>query len=283
MQQNNATKPKLADNADQAMEQLASIIASYSEITERMQSSHQKLQGEVKLLREELRHKNEMLQRKSRLAALGEMAAGVAHEIRNPLGGVQLYASLLEKELVGNEASLQWVRKIIKGVRGLDLIVNDMLTFTQDSFCDKTEVNFTALLTEVLDYARPQIRSKNTRIDITDVASNLVVNVDLNMMTRILLNLILNAVDAAGDSGNVVIKAGPHKAKDYKVFVSVSDDGCGIKPEALKKIFNPFFTTKDSGTGLGLAIVHRLIECHNGLISAINNNSGGATFTILLP
>ena len=154
--QNDKSQPKIADKADAAMDQLASIISSYSEITERMQKSHQKLQSEVQLLREQLRQKNEMLQRKSRLAELGEMAAGVAHEIRNPLGGVQLYASLLEKELNGNENSLKWVRKIIKGVRGLDSIVNDMLTFTQESYCEKTEVNFDALLAEVLDYASPQ-------------------------------------------------------------------------------------------------------------------------------
>ena len=119
-------------------------------------------------------------------------------------------------------------------------------------------------------------------VDITGVQRDMIINVDLNMMTRVLLNLVLNAVDAIEVGGNVTIKAGGHKGRDYNVFISVSDDGCGIEPDTLKKIFNPFFTTKDSGTGLGLAIVHRLVECHNGLISAANNSDGGATFTVLL-
>lgn len=275
---------KLAGGSIETMEQLTALFSVYNDITDRMQESHEQLKGEVGRLRKELKAKNELLERKSRLAALGEMAAGMAHEIRNPLGGVQLYASLLEKDLQGQDDSLQWVRKIINGVRSLDVIVNDMLAFTQDQVCQKTEVNLAALITEVLDYVRPQIKAKSVRIDVSCVEHNLMAEVDLSMMRRVLMNLILNAVEVVDLEGEVVISARRCQEQDpYNVQVHVMDNGGGIQQEHINKIFNPFYTTKDSGTGLGLAIVHRLVECHGGVITAVNNDKNGATFAVLLP
>ncbi len=275
---------KLAGSSVETMEQLTSLFSAYNDITDRMQESHEQLKGEVARLRTELNAKNELLERKSRLAALGEMAAGMAHEIRNPLGGVQLYASLLEKDLDGQEDSLQWVRKIINGVRSLDVIVNDMLAFTQDQVCQKTEVNLAALITETLDYVRPQVKAKCVNIDVSNVEHDLVADVDLSMMRRVLMNLILNAVEVVETDGVVAITAiDCGEEGQYKARVSVVDNGGGIDLEHISKIFNPFYTTKDSGTGLGLAIVHRLVECHGGVITAVNNENGGATFAFLVP
>jgi len=276
--------PQLARTSAEAVEQLSSIFEAYNQTTDRLHSSYQQLKEEVVRLRQELKQKNEQLERKSRLAALGEMTAGIAHEIRNPLGAMQLYTSLLESELKDRQVRSQWVHKITKGVCTLDTIVTDMLAFTQDQACEKTEVNFGALMTEVMDYARPQIKSEKIKIDLTNVAADLVVNLDINMMRRVFLNLLLNAISAVGDQGRITIEAAqcrnnPH----FNVRICVSDTGCGIQAETMNKIFDPFFTTKDSGTGLGLAIVHRLVECHGGIVTAANNEGPGATFTILLP
>jgi len=266
------------------MDDLASVFSAYNEITNRMHRSHLQLKGEVIRLRKELKHKNELLERKSRLAALGEMAAGMAHEIRNPLGGIQLYVSLLAKELQGQAESLLWTDKITKGVHTLDTIVNDILAFTQDQVCQKTEVNLSALLMEVMDYVRPQVKAKEVTVDFGTIDRNLVVDIDLNMMSRILMNLILNAIGMMEEGGRVDISAGNYdRDEQYRFYVCVSDTGPGIDPAVMDKIFNPFFTTRDSGTGLGLAIVHRLVECHGGAITATNKDTGGAMFTILLP
>ncbi|MBN1766785.1 MAG: hypothetical protein JW860_16140 [Sedimentisphaerales bacterium] len=276
-------KSPLSETSAEAMEQLASIFQAYNQTTERLHSSYQRLKDEVNQLRRELKQKNEQLERKSRLAALGEMAAGMAHEIRNPLGAVRLYASLLEGESQTESSSLEWVQKIIKAVSTLDTIVTDMLTFTQDQACQKTQVNLAALLTEVVDYARPHIKSGSVQV-VIDIGDEVTVDIDINMMRRVFLNLILNAINVVEGDGRVVISAKRcPDSSDYKVHISVSDNGPGINPEIMNKIFNPFFTTRDSGTGLGLAIVHRLVECHGGMITVLNNKDGGANFVILLP
>ena len=268
----------------EAMEQLASVFAAYNETADRMRRSYQQLQAEVVRLRREVEHKNEQLERKSRLAALGEMAAGMAHEIRNPLGGVQLYASLLERDLQGQDEPLGWVRKISNGVRNLDLIVNDILAFTQDQVCEKTQVNLFGLLMEVLDYLRPQIEANRAEVDCAQVDRQLMIHADINMMHRVFLNLILNAIES-GEQGAMIRLSAEHcvDSPGHDVRICVRDNGPGFKLEVMGKIFNPFFTTKDTGTGLGLAIVHRLVECHGGAISASNNEAGGAIFMILLP
>ena len=129
----------VTDNASSAqrIEELGRIIMAYSEVTERLQQSHEKLQETVVALREELGEKNRLLERKNRLAALGEMAAGMAHEIRNPLGGIQLYASLLAKDVGAMPASLELVKKISGGVKRLEALVSQVLAFSRDIRCGK--------------------------------------------------------------------------------------------------------------------------------------------------
>lgn len=280
----NTKDPQLEQVSAETVEQLQAILSAYNDTTNRLHDSYQQLKSEVTRLREQLRQKNEQLERKSRLAALGEMAAGMAHEIRNPLGGVQLYASLLEDELKGQDGSLRWVRKIASGVRTLDTIVTDILAFTQDQDCQKTDVNFMALLTEVMDYVRPQLNADDIIIDLAGVNKEMYISVDVNMFKRVMLNLLLNAVDAIDASGRIWITTDsqPHNS-EYETIICIRDSGPGIDADLLSKIFNPFFTTKDTGTGLGLAIVHRLVECHGGMITAANHADGGACFTILLP
>ncbi|MBN1436477.1 MAG: hypothetical protein JW936_05330 [Sedimentisphaerales bacterium] len=269
----------------EAMEQLNLVFSAYNDATSRMQESYNHLQAEIVRLREELAQKNEQLQRKNRLAALGEMAAGMAHEIRNPLGAVQLYASLLERDLANEPDQLQWVRKISKGVQSLDLIVNDILAFTHDQACDKSAVNLHDLIQEVIDYVQPQAVSGSVRIDTTKVDSGITAQLDVNMIRRVMLNLLLNAIEASGTDGAVTITVVRcENEPSYAIRVMIEDTGAGIKRKVMDKIFNPFFTTKDTGTGLGLAIVHRLVECHGGVISAGNRvGERGAVFTILLP
>jgi signal transduction histidine kinase len=274
----------ISDNSREAMDQLASVFAAYNETTQRMQLAHQRLKGEVSRLRRELQQKNEQLERKNRLAALGQMAAGIAHEIRNPLGGIQLYASLLESDLKGQEEQLNLVGKISKGVKSLDMIVNDILVFTQDHNCRKSEVQLAGLFKEVIDYVQPHIAGSQIGIDYSRVGEELGCQVDISMMRRVLLNLLLNAIDVLAGEGEIRISATALEDDSvFKICIAIADNGPGITPEVMGKIFNPFFTTKDTGTGLGLTIAYRLVECHGGQISMANNEGGGATFSILLP
>jgi len=271
-------------NSAEAIEQLASVFAAYNETTNRMRLAHQRLKEEVGRLRGELQQKNEQLERQDRLAALGQMAAGIAHEIRNPLGGIQLYASLLERDLSEQGEQMELAGKISKGVKSLDLIVNDILAFTQDQNCHKCEMHFSGLLGEVLDYVQPHIAESEIEIDASEVDDGLTVQIDVNMMRRVLLNLLLNAVDVLDGGGLIAVKAAEvEKETVFSSRIDIADNGRGIAESVKHKMFDPFFTTKDTGTGLGLTIAHRLVECHGGQIFVANNRWGGATFSIFLP
>ena len=151
-------------NPAQRMEELGRIIMAYSEITDKLQQSHEKLEQTVRSLRDELGEKNRMLERRNRLAALGEMAAGMAHEIRNPLGGIQLYASLLAKDLVEQPASLAIVKKISGGVKRLEHIVGLVLQFAREMKANLVPLDLAELIDETLDLAAAAITNK--KIDV---------------------------------------------------------------------------------------------------------------------
>src|SRR6185295_12976289 len=133
-------------NPNQRIEELGRIIMAYSEVTDRLQQSHEKLQQTVVALREELGEKNQLLERKNRLAALGEMAAGLAHEIRNPLGGIHLYASLLAKDVAGMAPSAELVKKISGGVKRLEALVGQVLAFSREIAVNLVECDLAGIV-----------------------------------------------------------------------------------------------------------------------------------------
>jgi signal transduction histidine kinase len=261
--------------------ELAAIIPSYNEVTERLKNSHQELARQVHGLREELAEKNHELARKERLAALGEMAAGVAHEVRNPLGGIQLFASLLERDLEDRPKLRELATRISGGVRTLDGIVSDILVFAGQTEVRLEPVGLAEVLTETLDLVAPQRRARSAHIDVDPEQFEVVVQGNAAQLQRALLNLVFNALDAAGEKGRVWISCHRGPA-DGTVQIVVADDGPGVPPELAHRIFNPFFTGKDSGTGLGLAIVHRVAEAHGGSVRVRNRAEGGAVFTLSL-
>jgi two-component system sensor histidine kinase HydH len=262
-------------------QELVSILAAYNEVTEKLRLSHEQLQQEVRKLREELAHKNAELARSERLAALGQMAAGLAHEIRNPLGGIQLFASLLEKDLGHMPEQYALVQKISSGVCVLDGLVSDILDCAGEMTLQLAEVDLVGLVHESVELLAPLINQRRSEI-ITDLPDSAELVVDRNQVRSALLNLLRNAVEAADQEGRISIAL--HSRDDQRsAEIIIADNGPGIPTENLDKIFNPFFTTKDAGTGLGLAQVHRIIEAHGGCIRAENRPEGGARFSIELP
>lgn len=261
--------------------ELAAIISSYNEVTEKLKGAHERLGHEVCLLREELAEKNRELARKERLAALGEMAAGVAHEIRNPLGGIQLYASLLERDLAERPELKRIATKISSGVATLDGIVRDILAFAGGDVVKLTPTELAAVVEEALELAAPQQRALEAQVHVDLSACDVLVQGNPCQLERALLNLVFNALDAAGERGFVWIDCQTDSSGDY-VELAVADDGPGVPPELSQRIFDPFFTSKDSGTGLGLAIVHRAAESHGGSVRVTARPGGGAVFTLCL-
>ena len=287
----------------QRIEELGRIILAYSDVTERLEQSHDELKARVVALQAELGEKNRQLERSNRLAALGEMAAGLAHEIRNPLGGIQLYASMLADDVSDRPASAATVGKIIGGVKRVEALVSQVLRFTREIVAHPQACDLSQIVVETVELARMQIASKapidspqahgfavgtaekrqaNGLVQIDCAVPNkLQHSADARLFSQALLNLILNAHEATieNNGSRINVQLAQH-ATGVKLIVE--DDGPGIPPDAFDRIFNPFFTTKDEGTGLGLSIVHRIIEAHNGTITASNREAGGARFEIFV-
>lgn len=263
------------------MEELGRIILAYSEVTDRLQQSQVRLEKTVQALREELGEKNRKLERRNRLAALGEMAAGMAHEIRNPLGGIQLYAAMLAQDVADRPAALATTQKIASGVKRLEALVSQVLQFTREISAQRVPCDLAEIVAQSCESAAPHAQKANVMLHVCG-PQHLPITADPLLLGQAVLNLLLNAVEAAGAGGTVQLTYGPAQTSPSPAAftLQVADSGPGLAPQVIDKIFNPFFTTKDTGTGLGLAIVHRIVEAHEGTVSASNQPGGGALFEI---
>ena len=238
------------------------------------------------------------------LAVLGEMAATIAHEVRNPLSGIGGFAALLERDLGEDEQKKKLVRKIVRGVDTLNNLVTSLLNYARFDETKKEKIGFDKFLADTIEQYR---REDPDRLE--DVALEIrrpgepdrgvpEVEVDRMLLRQVFFNVLNNAVEAMRDSGKIEI--------DYRVLprqtaaqqygdkmllgldetvleVSVKDTGPGIEPDYVEKIFSPFFTTRSKGNGLGLAVAWKVMKAHGGDIVAGNCDTGGAHFRVLLP
>lgn len=266
---------------------LAEIIRAYNEVTERIRESHEKLEAEVVRLRKELASTNAQLQRSKRLSALGEMAAGIAHEVRNPLGAIQLYVAMIIEDLAGpevrGEVAVENARKVAEAVRGLNAIVGDVLSFAGETRPARRRVCVAELFARVADVHGPSLDAARVRlVRACGDEGGLVVHADAEMLNQALSNLVRNALEAVSRSAEAVVTLDAW-SEEGQVVLEVRDTGPGIAESDVDRIFNPFFTTRSTGTGLGLAIVHRIVDAHGGSIAVHNGPSGGAVFRVFLP
>ena len=250
--------------------ELARLMETFNQATERLGQSYRTI-GE---LQKEIAEKDRQLARKTRLETLGRMAANLAHEIRNPLGGIQLYASMLRRDLEGDAAKVRTLDRILGAISGLDNLVEDMLAFGREIEPRRRLQPLGPLVEQALDFIRGTVAEKGLRVELR-FDGMVVAEVDGEMMQRVFLNILSNAVQAVGPGGRIAVDGSGRTL----VF---SDNGPGIPPEILEKIFTPFLTSKTKGTGLGLAIAHKIVEAHGGAIEAKNGPEGGAVFTIRL-
>ncbi|HYO24467.1 MAG TPA: ATP-binding protein [Lacipirellulaceae bacterium] len=258
---------------------LATILAAWNDATLRLEQTHAALQGEVARLSRELEEKNRELERQNRLADLGRMASHVAHEVRNSLVPVALYMSLLRRRLADDAGSLDVLAKVETGFTALDATVNDLLNFTANREPQWRSFIVQDLVEEIFEALAPQLEAQGIDVSL-DVPPNTVITADRDMLRRAVLNLVLNAVDAMPDGGELVVTSYHNRGR---FELEIADSGPGLSDEQIQKAFDPFFTTKSTGTGLGLSIVQRIAEAHGGRVTAVNCPQGGAAFTIELP
>lgn len=258
---------------------LDDVLSAWNETTARLEQTHGALQSEVRRLTDELERKNRELQQQTRLANLGQMAAHVAHEVRNNLMPAALYLSLLRRRLAGDESSVQILDKVSASLTALDATVNDLLSFTAERAPQRRLVVVRDVLDDLLRTLAPQLQAQ--RIDARLlVPAEHALSADREMLRKAALNLLLNALDAMPEGGTLAIAS---RVDGPRLEIEFADSGPGLAPEALHRACEPFFTTKSHGTGLGLAAVWRVAELHGGDVVVANRASGGAAVTLRLP
>jgi len=219
--------------------------------------------------------------RNDRMKDLGEMAATVAHEIRNPLGGIRGYATLLHRELKENPELQEMSQAIIDGTKTLDRLVARVLHYARPIEIEPKQTDLVLFLRKVCKFikADPSF-PKNVRLQMHLPIESFQAPVDEESMRRALLNLMVNAFQAMPEGGNLTVSL---IKNDPTVLISISDTGEGIDKKNIEKIFSPFFTTKQKGNGLGLSEAHKIIQAHYGTLEVRSNKGKGTTFTIILP
>ena len=231
----------------------------------------------------QLKEAHNKLVHTEKLAALGEMAAGVAHEIRNPLVSIGGFARRLSRKLEDSEES-HYVNIICKEVERLEIILNDILVFAREDPLALGIHNINSIIDDTLQFFINDFNKSNIRVDKEFGEEIEFVEANFHQLKQVFINLFSNARHAMEGGGTLSIKSYRTEIEGGVVTtVEISDTGSGIPYNIISNVFNPFFTTKDTGTGLGLAITHKIISTYGGDIEVFNNDEGGATFVITLP
>jgi PAS domain S-box-containing protein len=239
---------------------------------------------EILKVHRELEAAQAQLVHSEKIASLGRMSAGVAHEINNPLAGILIYAELLQRELAADAAHRENVEVIIKQTMRCQQIVRRLLDFSRQSLGDQKLFDANDIIHRCVELISHQAFFHNiTVIQELDPFLPQIVG-DPGQLQQVFTNLLLNAADAMNGQGQITVASRPTPQKDG-IILTFTDTGCGIDPEIRDKIFEPFFTTKPpgKGTGLGLSIVYGVIQRHGGTITADSPRGKGTTFTIRLP
>jgi nitrogen-specific signal transduction histidine kinase/iron only hydrogenase large subunit-like protein len=251
------------------LEQSKKIYQQLKKSHKQLQSSHQELeQAHAQLIKTE------------KFASLGQLAAGVAHEINNPLGTITIYSHLLLKSLENEDPRKEDIELIISEANRAKEIVQGLLSFARETKLRESEMNVNDLLEDVLALISNQSLFYNIKIEKSFYQDIPSINADETKLKQVFLNIILNAAQAMEGNGKLILGTSTDKKQ---IKIKIQDTGPGIPPENMDKLFSPFFTTKEKGTGLGLAISYGIIERHKGRIDVYSELGKGSTFTIILP
>lgn len=227
----------------------------------------------------ERKKQEEVLHRQDKLAAVGQLAAGVAHEIRNPLTSMRGYAEFLQLDEKDPER-LEFLNIILDEIERVNTIVEDFLVLAKPKAVELEEKNIVPVIKTVISMQEFEAIKKNVRLHFDCEQKNILINCDENRLKQVFLNFIKNAIEAMPNGGDLYVKAMIH---DNNVQISIQDTGVGIPKEQLKKLGEPFFTTKKQGHGLGLMMSFKIIEGHQGKVFVESELNKGTTFNILLP
>ena len=226
------------------------------------------------------------LEKAERLSALGQLAAGVAHEIRNPLNAISMASQRLKRDFIPaderKEKDFQTITGVIRDeIRRLNGIIEEFLTFSRSRRLELREYPVTEVLQKIVNLLREETAGKGIVLETKWSEPSPVIPMDMDKLQQALLNFIKNAVESISDGGRVTITVTPER-KDW-IKIAIADTGCGMTEEEIERIFSPEYTTKEKGLGLGLPLSHEIIRGHGGEIRVTSQKDEGTTFEIILP
>ncbi|WLI07936.1 MULTISPECIES: sensor histidine kinase [Pseudomonas] len=246
-------------------DELAQLSSTFNHMTERLG---------------ELHHLEAQLRRRDRLHALGEVAMGLAHEIRNPLGIIKTATQLLHRRADLPDTDKRHLEYVISEVSRINDLITEFLDFAKPNPPLRALQPARPLVEEILGFCAPELATHNIDAQIDDQAPGATIYADAKQLKQACLNLILNAIDAMPDGGRLTVGI---RTADGNTVISIADSGQGIAADMIERIFTPFVTTKASGTGLGLAKVYSIMESHDGSIECASEKDAGATFSLYIP
>jgi len=229
---------------------------------------------------------------RDRLAALGEMAAAIAHEVKNPLAGIEVMAGILKRQLPESQDAQNILADIIKEAKMANVIVQEVLAFVRPIRLELENVSLADVISDAIAMAESHDKRRGAQVTVDVPESLRPIQGDPLQLRQIFTNLLTNAFEAMNGSGEVSITAaaiegdeetGPDHGTGPTILVTVSDNGPGIPLDVMDRIFSPFFTTKPQGSGLGLAIVRKIVDAHDGRIDVNGRPGGGTVFRVTLP
>jgi PAS domain S-box-containing protein len=227
----------------------------------------------------EKKKSEEMLHRQDKLAAVGQLAAGVAHEIRNPLTSMKGYAEFLQLDETDPQRQ-EFIEIILDEIDRVNNIVEEFMVLAKPKAVELEEQNIIPIVQNVVSMLKFEARKRNVKLDFDATEEIIQIECDENRLKQVFLNFIKNGIEAMPDGGDLKVRT---EIQDGNVVISIKDTGVGIPPETLKKIGEPFYTTKKNGNGLGLMVSFKIIESHNGKVYIESEQNKGTTFKIMLP
>lgn len=268
----------MIDNIERNNRELQKKNEEIMKLLETTRRFNELLESEITQATREIEEKHWELMKAEKLAAIGELATGVAHEVRNPLSGIGLALELMKDE-TQNEEHRQTIRDILNEISRLERIVKGLFQLGHPKSLQLIECTPNDIVERALNLVSMKAKEKGITIK-KDLACRNTFYVDHEQIEQVVLNLLINGIEATGSSGEVRVETRSHNGS---VEISVSDTGCGVPDDEMERILQPFYSTKETGTGLGLAISSRIVEAHKGKLHISSRVGQGSTFVVEIP
>jgi two-component system, NtrC family, sensor kinase len=233
--------------------------------------------------RKDLEKAQKQIYQAEKLASIGRLASGVAHQVNNPLNGIKSCLYAIQQKQIENPQVNEYLNLINEGIENIETVVKKLLGFARQQSTSESLININDAIMKVTNFFEVRLKEKKIDIDLMLAEELSEMKIDYHLFQEVIMNLLLNSEDAIEREGKITITTGTED--DEHIFIKVVDTGCGINKEDLKKIFDPFYTTKEvgTGTGLGLSVCLGIIESHGGKIDVQSSENTGTTFKIILP